>query len=221
LAALAIACGNVAKANVGWATMKKQRKSASRGRAKRASLKPFKPDDQKFRELLLFIAERSGNDPHYGAIKLNKLLFYCDFSAYVKFGKPITGQDYFALAQGPAPKYGTRIREEMVRDKEIAIQKIGRQIRTVPLREAKVKIFTPEEVALITDVLQEYRASSGSELTEKTHKFTGWYLAKERETIPYAVALVGKRPPTHSEIQYGITLEATAADCLARHAGRT
>lgn len=202
--------------------MRKQRKSVSRRSAKRASVKPFKPNDEKFRELVLFIAERSEKDPRFGAIKLNKLLFYCDFLAYVKLGRPITGQEYFALKQGPAPKYGTRIREQMAAAREIATQQkettSGIQIRTVALRKANVKVFDSQEVALITDVLQTYRASSGSELTEKTHRFTGWYLAKEREDIPYAVALVGKRPPIHSEIQYGIMLEATAADCLARNA---
>ncbi|MGH9510712.1 MAG: type II toxin-antitoxin system antitoxin SocA domain-containing protein [Terriglobales bacterium] len=207
---------------MGGFTMRKQRKFASRSRVKRVEPKPFKPNDEKFRELVLFIAERSEKDPRFGAIKLNKLLFYCDFLAYVKLGRPITGHGYFALKQGPAPRYGTSIREKMVADGELAIQKKetanGPQTRTVALRQANVKVFDSQEVALIADVLQIYRASSGSELTEQTHKFTGWYLAKEKETIPYAVALVGKRPPTHSEIQYGIALEATAADCLNRNA---
>jgi len=201
--------------------MRKQRKSVSRRRVKRAPLKRFKPNEEKFRELLLFIAGRSEKDPHFGAIKLNKLLFYCDFLAFLKLGEPITGQEYFALEQGPAPRYGTRIREQMVVAREIAIQKKETLTRTVALREAKVKVFSPEEVALITEVLQVYRASSGSELSEKSHKFTGWYLAKEKETIPYAVALIGKRLPTHSEIQHGMVLEATAAACLTDNAAPT
>jgi uncharacterized phage-associated protein len=204
--------------------MRKQRKSVSKSRLNRSSLKRFKPNNEKFRELVLFIAERSEKDPHFGAIKLNKLLFYCDFLAYVKLGRSITGQEYFALAQGPAPKYGTPIREKMIAEGELASQKKetarGVQTRTVALRQANVKVFDAQEVAIITDVLQTYRASSGTELTEKTHEFPGWLLAKKKETIPYAVALVGKRPPTHSEIQYSIALEATAADCLARNARR-
>jgi uncharacterized phage-associated protein len=202
-------------------SVRKQRQSVSRRRAKRASLKRFKSNEDKFRELLIFIAARSGKDPHFGAIKQNKLLFYCDFLAYLKLGKPITGQEYFALRQGPAPRYGERIRKEMVNAGEIAIQKTGGQTRTVALREAKVKIFSPEEVALVTEVLQVYRSSSGSELSEKSHRFTGWYLAKEREPIPYAVALVGNRLPTHSEIQRGPVLEAMAAACLTDNAAQT
>jgi len=202
----------------------RQTKSKTRRRPKRASAKLIKPNDEKFRELLLFIAERSEKDPHFGAIKVNKLLFYCDFLAYLTLGQPITGHEYFALKQGPAPKYGTRIRQQMIADGEIAIQRketvAGTQIRTVALRQPNPKVFSSEEVALITQVLQEYRASSGSELSERSHKFAGWSLAKEKESIPYAVALVGNRLPTHDEIQRGVVLQATAEACLADHAAR-
>lgn len=196
----------------------KRTKAETKRYAKRVP-KP-KPNDEKFRELLLFIAERSENDPHFGAIKLNKLLFYCDFLAYQKLGASITGQEYFALRQGPAPRYGTRIREQMKADDEIAIQKKENQTRVIALRESNPKVFLPEEIALITKVLEEYRASTGSELSEKSHKFAGWKLAKEKEPIPYAVALVGNRLPTHDEIQRGIRLQPVAEACLAEHAAR-
>jgi len=196
--------------------------SRSRRRPKQASVQAIKPNDEKFRELVLFLAARSENDPRCGAIKLNKLLFYCDFLAYLKLGKPITGHEYFKLRQGPAPRYGTRIRRQMEAAKEIAVQKrvttAGIQDRTVALREPKYKVFSSDEIALVTQVLQDYRASSGSDLSEKTHRFAGWILAKEREPIPYSVALVGNRPPTHEEIQRGIRLQPIAEECLARNA---
>ena len=197
-----------------------QSKSKTRRRPKRASVKGFEPNDAKFRELVIFLASRSKSDPHFGAIKLNKLLFYCDFLAYQNLGAPITGHDYFALRQGPAPKYGERIRGQMVRDREIAIKKTETGTRTLALRPSNPKVFSSEEIALVTKVLQDYRASSGSELSEKTHRFAGWALAKEKEIIPYSVALVGKRLPTHDEIQRGLRLQPVAEDCLAEHAAR-
>src|SRR5437868_742907 len=87
--------------------------------AKRAK---FKPDDEKLRELILLIASRSEGDPKFGKVKLNKLLFHCDFSAYLTFGQPITGQEYFALKQGPAPRRFLPVTKKM-RDKgELAFQ---------------------------------------------------------------------------------------------------
>jgi Protein of unknown function (DUF4065) len=203
----------------------KQTRSKTKRRPKVASGSRIKPNDEKFRELLLLLAERSEHDPRFGAIKLNKLLFYCDFLAYQRLGSPITGHEYFALNQGPAPRYGTRIRQAMIAAGEIAEQKketvAGLQTRTVALRPPNYRVFSSEEIALVTQVLQDCRASSGSELSERSHKFAGWLLAKEKERIPYSVALVGNRPPTHDEIQRGVILQATAEACLAAHATRS
>jgi uncharacterized phage-associated protein len=182
----------------------------------------IKPNEEKFRELLLFIASRSENDPRFGAIKLNKLLFYSDFLAYLELGHPITGQEYFALENGPAPRYLVRLREQMVKSKEIAVSRkktlSGYHDRVLALREPDPKKFDPAEIALVTQVLEMCRAKSGSELSELTHKFAGWRLAADREKIPYEVALVANRRPTESERQYGVQLEALAAQCLTEGA---
>lgn len=181
------------------------------------------PNENKFRELLLFIAHRSEKDPGFGAIKLNKLLFYSDFLAYLTLGHPITGQPYFALENGPAPRYLVRVREQMVKNKDIAIQRKptfgGVPERVLALREPDLNKFTPAEIALVTKVLDVCRSQSGTELSELSHRFAGWRLASQQEDIPYEVALVGNRAPTPAEEQYGVHLEALAMQCLTEGAG--
>ena len=197
----------------------------TRAKAKRQAKRSqprITPNENKFRELLLFIAHRSGADPHFGAIKLNKLLFYSDFLAYLELGYPISGQPYFALANGPAPRYLVRVREQMVKSKEIAIARkatpSGVQERVLALREPDPSKFTPAEIALVTNILDMCRSQSGTELSELSHRFAGWRLAGEKEDIPYQVALVGNRPPTLAEKSYGVTLAALAASCLTESA---
>jgi len=188
----------------------------------RPTPKRIKADDKKFRELILLIAQRSEGDPRFGALKLNKLLFYADFLAYARFGKPITGQEYFALPQGPAPKYMVPIREKMIKSGEIAIREretlTGIQERTFALREPDLSKFTPEEVNLISSLVQRCFGHTAKYLSELTHKFAGWQFAKEKETIPYSVALVSNRAPTAQELKHGADLEAPAAACLAKYA---
>jgi hypothetical protein len=43
----------------------------------------IRPNDAKLRELILLISEWCQADPKFGAIKLNKLLFHADFSAFL------------------------------------------------------------------------------------------------------------------------------------------
>jgi hypothetical protein len=198
----------------------------TRAKEKRQAKRPqtrITPNENKFRELLIFIARRSEGDPRFGAIKLNKLLFYSDFLAYLELGYPITGQPYFALENGPAPRYLVRVREQMVRSKEIAISRkatlSGVQERVLALREPDPNKFKPAEIALVTKILDICRGQSGTELSELSHRFAGWRLAADKETIPYEVALVGNRRPTHSEKRYGVQLEALAMQCLTEGAG--
>jgi hypothetical protein len=58
----------------------------------------------KLQELILYIARRSEDVRHFGANKLNKLLFYTEFLAYSKTGRSITGATYERLEHGPAPR---------------------------------------------------------------------------------------------------------------------
>ncbi len=182
----------------------------------------IKPSEEKFRELLLFIARRSETDPRFGALKLNKLLFYSDFMAYLKLGHPITGQPYFALENGPAPRYMVRVRDQMVKSREIAIARkatlSGMQERVVALREPDPNKFEPAEILLVTEILDICKDQSGNDLSELSHRFAGWRLAGDKEDIPYEVALVGNRKPTLSEKHYGLRLEALAASCLTENA---
>lgn len=201
--------------------IQKNRRKVAQNR-RRVDPRRIKPSEEKFRELLLFIARRSEGDPRFGALKLNKLLFYSDFMAYLKLGHPISGQPYFALENGPAPRYMVRFREQMVKDKDIAIARkstlSGIQERVVALREPDPNKFEPAEIDLITAILDVCKDQSGNDLSELSHRFAGWRLAGDKEDIPYSVALVGNRKPTLSEKQYGLRMEAIAAECLTNNA---
>ena len=176
--------------------------------------KRFRPDDKKLAELILLISERSQDDPTFGAVKLNKLLFHCDFSAYLTFGEPITGQEYFALPNGPAPRKLMPVTEKMKVRGDFAIQLVSYHDRTqkkpIALRPADVTVFTPKELNLIGQILQKYRHQNATQISEHSHLFVGWRTAAERETIPYETALVGFRKPTDEERKYGLSLESLA-----------
>lgn len=153
--------------------------------------------------MLLFISERSEGDERFGAVKLNKLLFYSDFSAFLLHGKSITGQEYQKLENGPAPRRLLWVRRELVKQKALAIRKVEyfnrHQDRTFALREPDLCCFTAEQIALVTRIIHENWNCNATEISERSHRFHGWEDAKPGETIPYEVALVSNRPPTAKE----------------------
>ncbi len=83
---------------------------------------PEKFQARKFKELLVYLAQRSADDPLYGATKLNKLLFYCDFLAFGQFGRSVTGARYQKLRHGPAPRQLLPMQTELESEGAVTVQ---------------------------------------------------------------------------------------------------
>lgn len=174
-----------------------------------------RPNDKKMRELILFIVSRSAGNETFGAVKLNKLLFFADFLAYVNLGESITGHEYQALPQGPAPRQLLPLRAQMETDGEILLVEKDyhglKQHRILALREADLSVFSAEEIALVDRLIEGFWDANAAEISDLSHQFAGWKFAGKGETIPYNVALVGRREPTPDEIRQGLELESLAA----------
>ena len=172
------------------------------------------PSDEKLRELILLISEWSQADPKFGAIKLNKLLFHADFSAFLTYGKPITGQEYFKLPQGPAPRHLKPLTEAMIKRGEFAWQEVpyyGRtQKKPIALRAPDTSKLSGTDVELVKMTIQKFWKMSATEISDQSHLFLGWKSAYLKETIPYSTALVSRRAPTDHERRRGLALQSLA-----------
>jgi Protein of unknown function (DUF4065) len=189
---------------------------------KGGNVKQMTQSDAKLRELIVHIAALCGNDDDFGKTKLNKILFNLDFAAYRKWGKSISGQEYFALEWGPAPRIMKRVLTSMQSRREIAFQhkeRFGKaQEKLIPLRDSNLKLFDKDELNLLMEVVSGYWDRSGSSMSRESHQFLGWAVAAPKEVIPYSVALVSTREPTLDEIRMGEELQSMAQECLARNA---
>jgi hypothetical protein len=176
------------------------------------------PNDDKFRELVLFLAEKSTGDRPFGAIKLNKLLFYVDFIAYLTLGEAVTNHKYQKLENGPAPRAFLPLTKKMEQKGEIAYRVenyFGKEKRRmVALRDPDLSGFSGEEVALIDNVVAEFWGKNATEMSEMSHEFIGWKLAEIGEDIPYDVALVRAVPANKKMEEYGVELRSLAKELL-------
>ena len=177
------------------------------------------PDDGKFRELVLYICRRSEGDESFGAVKLNKLLFYADFLAYRQLGRAITWQPYQRLENGPAPRRLLPILKKMESSGDIATREIRyygfMQKQSCALREPDLSRFSGDEIALVDRIIEACRGKSAKAMSEMSHAFRGWRQASDGETIPYEVALVRFERPTKAQLAQG----AEMADELRELAG--
>jgi uncharacterized phage-associated protein len=137
-------------------------------------------NEHKFKELILYIATQCKEDVFYGAVKLNKVLFFSDFLAHERLGQPITGAEYMAIEHGPAPRRLLPIREEMLEEGDIVVEQRAHQTRILAAREPDLKQFSPEELAIVDYVVLSLRNIAAEEVSDLTHQLPGWRAARAR-----------------------------------------
>ena len=171
-------------------------------------------DSGKLRELILYIAERMERDQHagQGRIKLAKLLWLCDFEAHRQFGHSITGARYVADELGPAPV------DELlaVRDLEVShalIMEPGYRKQKLPRaqRPPNLALFSTDELALIHELLEQYRDWTGAQLVDLAHRFPGWVRAREGDEIPYHSVHMSSEGPNERDIERAVELARETA----------
>lgn len=157
---------------------------------------------EKFKELLLYILYKVGMKPNIGKTVLYKLLYFCDFNFYEMYGKSITGIQYIKLPKGPAPYKFDAIIEEMKEENEILTvdseYKGYRQQKYMPNRHYQ-KVFFPQEIEVIKQVLETLSDVNASDISEYSHKDAPRKETKDMEIIEYD--LVKKRNYPYSVLQ--------------------
>jgi hypothetical protein len=158
---------------------------------------------QRFRELVVYASERSVDDPHFGATKLNKILFYSDFRAFERFGEPLTGFAYFALPEGPAPYLMRPVRSELEREGAIWVEEkpVGNysQTRTIARRGAFLDLFSLAEIALVDEVIEELRPKTAREVSLESHG-VAWRTRLMEGYIPYEAIFYSDEEATPQDI---------------------
>ncbi len=143
----------------------------------------------KLAELILHIAEKSKDDPNFGATKLNKILFAIDFYSYGHRGETITKAVYIHLSQGPAPKAMVSVVDELLSHDRIEIverEYFGyKQKRMVPKTGPDLTLFSEDELEFVDQVIQELKSYNATQLSEWTHKLNPWINTLNNEEIPF------------------------------------
>ena len=159
---------------------------------------------QRFRELIVYISQQSEADPHFGAIKLNKILYYSDFRAFERFGLPLTGMRYVKRKLGPVPNALVHKRGELVEEGALRLDTLPKgpyeQNRTVALRAPVLDLFTADEIALVDEVIKEFWTQNGTEVSNASHDLR-WSVMQLNDPMPYELAFLSNERPTDRDHQ--------------------
>jgi hypothetical protein len=153
--------------------------------------------DRRLKELILYVAARCDSEKYFGAVKLNKILYFSDFEAYAKLGEPITGVEYRKYELGPAPACMERIKKELNEKREAYEYRnpLGAdsvEKRLLPMRKPNLDLFSKEQLEIVNGVIDRLRGWSGIRLSRLSHRLPGWKYAEYGKEIPYHTVFMAR-----------------------------
>ncbi len=152
----------------------------------------------KFKEILMYILEKTAGKPNVGETVLYKLLYFSDFDYYEQYEQHLTGAAYRKLPYGPVPQKLDSILDAMIKDG--GLQRISTeyhgfpQKRYIPLRKADISVLSASELAVIERVIQQYSDWSARKISEYSHKDMPWKASEDGEIIDYELAFYREAP---------------------------
>lgn len=147
------------------------------------------PDFKKFSEMVLYFTEKL--EPW--KTKLNKLLFYTDFTMHKQTGFSMSGVQYRAIPMGPVPNNFNSIFEYLYNKNKLDICYVnfsdggtGEQFKPNPSKTFNSELFTIEELQILESVAKRFENISTNEIIEISHKEKAWIdNYSERKLIDY------------------------------------
>ncbi len=144
---------------------------------------PFTFDHQKATQALAYLASKQGGPTN--KMKALKLIFFADRYHFRRFGRPITGDAYFAMDYGPVPS-GTKDLAESGpflgdNEREYAqgfIQTIDKQTFQ-KIAAPDTRLLSNSDVSALNWAWDNFGYMDQFQLAEYTHKYPEWLRWKE------------------------------------------
>ena len=174
------------------------------------SIKPpirFKFDLDKLIASIGYFASRKIQD--LSKLKVCKLLYYADKEHLIQYGRPIIGDIYYHLDNGPVPSKSLDIMNEVIsRDKvylnsgEISNQEKFTQFLKVhkqplsrhPTFQLKNGLdygcFSESELEVLKSVLEKYGSLKAGQLIDRTHQEAPWRHSSPNSEIDYRLFFI-------------------------------
>jgi len=159
----------------------------------------------KFKNILLYLLERTAGKPNVGESVLNKLLYFVDFNYYEIYEEQLIGASYIRNHHGPTPVELIKVLDTMVEKGEIDRIKTKYfnydQIRFLPNKKPDLTEIKASEIKIIDDVIERYSDMSAKAIREYSHCDVPWLTTHEGEKIDYESVFY--RTPAYSVRSYG------------------
>ncbi|MFN3300060.1 MAG: type II toxin-antitoxin system antitoxin SocA domain-containing protein [Sediminibacterium sp.] len=149
-----------------------------------------KPESSKIANLFTYFIQHSKPDFN-DKLKLNKLLFFTDFTHYKNHGSSISGLSYRAIQYGPVPAYYDNIyayleNEQLISSQFLKLSNGGAREVFLSNAEFDKSLFSDEELETLANIKVKFANMSTWDIVDLSHLEKAWKeLEANRELIGY------------------------------------
>ena len=165
-------------------------------------------------EAVIFISQRSMDDPNFSTGKLTKLLYTADCLSYHEHGRPITGMTYLHFPNGPYPAHWHETRRLLEQQGAVhvvydrSVQGYHRY-HMVPARKPNLDLLHPEDVRILNHQLTLFSADSDASMEHHCRQESGWLSTEDGEPIAWELTGVLAPPPTLRSVAQSLAARTT------------
>lgn len=165
---------------------------------------------EKFINALLFFGKKT--DPEkFGITKLLKLLFLSDFLHFKKYGRPILGDVYFHLPQGPVPSISYGLFNDTFQiGQDTDLKKVARIVpeqvgdfklgRIEPLKDPSLDVFSESDLEIMEHIAKKFYRKTGTDMVKDIHKIPFVKDGAEGKKVDYKVVLKSENDQVYTEM---------------------
>lgn len=149
---------------------------------------------RRLKEAAIYVMDMAKDFEYFGLVKLNKILWRADFSAFLERRWPVTGRPYQKLEHGPAPVEMKPVLREMENDGWITYvaSNVPNEQRPAPLSPPRLDNLSPRELAFLREAVEHYRDMTATETSKDSHG-VAWKTRDYNALIPYDAAIFDDR----------------------------
>lgn len=156
---------------------------------------PGKQD--RLKEAVLYVSKACQKAEYFGLIKLNKILWRADFTAFAERGQPVTGRMYQRLPLGPAPVEMVPVLNKLLSGGFLELERRTvidfDEMRPVPLAEPILQYFSPDDLRYLDASIEHYWNWTGR-VTSETYHGIAWSTHNLTDIMPYESSYLSDDP---------------------------
>ncbi len=145
----------------------------------------------RLREAILYVCAKCEQASFFGLTKLNKILWFADFTSFAERAQPVTGRQYQRLSFGPAPVEMLPLLAEMQNSGEIEIETSRildfDERRPRALVTADLRNFSPSDLAYLDRAIERLWNLSAHSVSDLSHG-VAWSSRSNGDPMPYQLS---------------------------------